>query len=171
METSFGFTVRSKGDDKREYRGEKVWWRGQKQRVNLGHPKGCNHGRDELGDCASSSLGDDDERQQIELVIGGSGSEALEQRHGLLVPDSGVLFKSVNRDCLFPEREPSRPVAQENVTIQVYLSVRVHLSSCLRSRVVGQNEHRDEGCENGNSSFQDEQPSDNAVVQIPSFWC
>ena len=169
METSFGFTVRSKGDDKREYRGEKVWWRGQKQRVDLGHPKGRNYSRDELSDSASGSLGDDDERQQIEPVIGSSGSETLEQRHGLLVPDPGVLFEPVNRDCLFPEGEPSRPVAREKMTIQVYFSVRVHLSSCLRSRVVRQNEHRDEGCENGNSSFQDEQPSGNVVVQIPSF--
>lgn len=63
MKTPFGFTVRSERDDKREYRSKKVRWRRQEQRVDLGHPKGCHYGRNELGDCAGSGLGDDDKRQ------------------------------------------------------------------------------------------------------------
>jgi hypothetical protein len=79
METPLGFTVRSEGNDKCEYRGKEVWRRRQEQRVDLGHAKGRDHGRDELSDSPSGGLGDDDERQQIELVIGGSGSETLKQ--------------------------------------------------------------------------------------------
>jgi hypothetical protein len=107
METPFRFSIRSIGDDEGEHRGEQIRRSGEQQRVDLGHAKGRHDGGDELRHRSRSGLGHYDEGQQVELVVGRGCTEALEQGHGLLIPDPGVLFESVNGDGLFPQREPS----------------------------------------------------------------
>lgn len=112
VEASLRLSIRGEGDGQCKCRCEQVRRGCQEEGVDFRHAECGNDRRDKLSDSSSRGFGDDNQCQQIELVVSGGRSEALEQRHGFFVPDAGILFESVDRDGLFPQAEPTGAIGR-----------------------------------------------------------
>lgn len=131
------FTIRGEGDNKRKHGCKQVGRRGKQERIDFRHAECRNDGRDELRNSSCGGLGDDDQCEKVQFVIGRGGSERLEEGHGFFVSDSGIFFESVNGNRFFPQGEPAGAIER----IRGIRPGTRSKAKGLRRRVIGQNEH------------------------------
>lgn len=164
MEASLGLSVGRERHKEGKNRGEEVRWSSEEKttsawpvcnlRVDLGHAKGVDDGGNERGDGSGGSLGDLDQSEQPELVVGYRELERLEEGDLLDIGGPGVFLEAVYRKRFLLGREPSGARVSANI-----------VDSLLR--VIREDKNRSDTSSHSDSPLNDKHPSPSCQTQRP----